>query len=86
MSINAMEYFDSIAVQTLLTDVIWNNDICVESMAFLLCRLVLGCEPSQVTALQFINIIKMAGDVENLANVKNGYVCFVFIFYFFIFI
>ena len=78
-SIEAREYFDSITVQSLMNETVWNNDEAVESMTFLFCRLVMGCEPSQVSALQLIDKIKQATDIDGLANVKDGYVfvCFV---------
>ena len=67
------EYLDSITVESLICSLnIWTN--CVKQLTNLLIRLTVGCECGQVSALQFINMIKQSQySIDTLSNINNGY-------------
>eukprot|EP01083_Nonionella_stella_P093199 261049_1 len=67
------DYLDSITMESLMHTLnIWTESC--KQLFILLIRMVVGCEPSQVSALQFITMIKQSGySVESLTNIENGY-------------
>ena len=67
------EYLDSMTMQSLIDKLnIWTET--VKELTILLSRLTIGCEPGQVSALQFINMVKQANySIDTLTNIDNGY-------------
>ena len=64
-------FLDNSSAKDLMNNYGWSNGGLLLYVIFT--RLVYGCEPSQISAFHWLQRIKAAGGIEQLAEVKNGF-------------
>eukprot|EP01135_Chromosphaera_perkinsii_P010008 Nk52_evm43s1992 gene=Nk52_evmTU43s1992 len=69
-SVNAHKY-DSMTVEQWKQNCAWSKD--VKSLIDVLTRVVLGCEPKDISMLHFLTYCASSGGMDAVINIKNGH-------------